>query len=377
MAHSDRWNGFWALTRFEDIVGVLTEPKTFITSVQNVVPKVAFTGRRPPLHLDPPSHTPYRRALNPLFTEARMKALEPRIRAYTRKSLQGQIAKGSFDIVQEFSVDMPVYAFAEFLNVNADVMQRIHEVAIIFSRAVSGADDENVKSSSLQLYAIASELIQERKQRPLDPSMDPTTALLLARDEQGNSLPDDMILGTLRQVLVVGIIAPCVTIGSFVVHLCRHPELQQQLREQPELLPAALEELMRLYTPYRGFARTANRDVEIAGRQIKQGEPIALIYASANRDETVFPNADQFDMNRQRKDHLAFGRGPHQCAGAPLARLELLIAFQELLSLTSSFSLAVPSGPPPGRSTGHSPCPFMQSPRRQHSFKLTATQRGD
>ena len=226
VAHSDRWNGFWTLTKFDDIVDVLTDSSTYITSVQNVVPRVAFTGRRPPLHLDPPAHTPYRRALNPLFAEARMKALEPRIRAYTRKSLLEQIPKGQFDIVQDFSVDMPVYTFAEFLNVDDIVMGRIHEVAVIFARAVSGANDELVKSSSLQLYAIARDLIEKRKLLPLDPASDPTTALLNARDEAGNPLPDDMILGTLRQVLVVGIIAPCVTIGSFVVHLARNPELQ-------------------------------------------------------------------------------------------------------------------------------------------------------
>ena len=189
VAHSDRWNGFWALTKHEDVVHVLTNPQTYITSVQNVVPKVAFTGRRPPLHLDPPAHTPYRKALNPLFTDARMKALEPRIREYTRKSLIEQIARRTFDVVQDFSVDMPVYSFAEFLNVDEEVMGRIHKVAIIFSRAVSGADDENVKSSSLQLYAIAKELIEERKLRPLDPSMDPTTALLRAKDEERQLAP--------------------------------------------------------------------------------------------------------------------------------------------------------------------------------------------
>jgi len=163
--------------------------------------------------------------------------------------------------------------------------------------------------------------------------------LLIARDDQGRPLPDELILGTLRQVLVVGIIAPSVTIGSFIVHLCRNPELQQQLRERTDLIPQAVEELLRLYTPYRGFARTAKKDVEIGGRKIAAGQPIALLYASANRDEDVFENASEFNLDRKRKEHLAFGRGPHQCIGAPMARLELRIALEELLASTSSFVL--------------------------------------
>ena len=339
VAHTNQWNGFWALTKFDDVLGVLADQATFITSVQNVVPKVAFTGRRPPLHLDPPAHTPYRKALNPLFSEARMQVLEPEVRRYTREMLTRLVAQGQCDIVEDFSMHMPVFAFAKFLNVGDEVSVELEAVAKVYNRAVQAADDENVKSTSLALYDIASRLIAERKQRPLDPLVDPTSALLAAKDQEGNSLPDDLILGTIRQVLVVGIIAPSVTIGSFTIHLCRHPELQQQLRAHPEIMPEAIEELLRLYTPYRGFARTANKDVEIRGEKIMAGEPIALVYASANRDEDVFPNAATFDLNRQRKDHLAFGRGHHQCVGAPMARLELRVAMEELLALTSSIEL--------------------------------------
>jgi cytochrome P450 len=98
---------------------------------------------------------------------------------------------------------------------------------------------------------------------------------------------------------------------------------------------------LRLYTPYRGFARTANRDVVINGREIAEGEPIALLYASANRDEAVFKNADQFVLDRPNiAEHLAFGMGPHVCAGVPLARLQLRVAIEELLKCAPSFELA-------------------------------------
>ncbi len=124
------------------------------------------------------------------------------------------------------------------------------------------------------------------------------------------------------------------------MHLSRDQALQDKLRAEPGLMSDAIEEFLRLYTPYRGFARTAAEETVIRGTTICPAEPIALLYASANRDEEIFPQADQFILNRPNiKDHLAFGRGPHNCVGAPLARLELRVAMEELLARTSRFTL--------------------------------------
>ncbi|HMI93654.1 MAG TPA: cytochrome P450, partial [Polyangiales bacterium] len=209
-----------------------------------------------------------------------------------------------------------------------------------FNIAVQSNLEEVMKQTSLELYGMARELITRRKAHPLDPASDPTSALLAARHE-GQPLPEELLLGCIRQVLVVGIIAPTVMVGSIAVHLARHPELQARLRAEPALLPAAIEEFLRLYTPYRGFARTAVTAIECHGRRIEPGEPIALVYASANRDEAKFPRADQFELDRDNiGDHVAFGRGPHHCPGAQLGRIELRIAFEELLARTAEFSLA-------------------------------------
>jgi cytochrome P450 len=122
--------------------------------------------------------------------------------------------------------------------------------------------------------------------------------------------------------------------------LSRDQQLQQQLRERPDQIPAALEEFLRLYTPYRGFARTANKDVTVQARTIPKGEPIALVYASANRDEKIFEDAGSFRLDRPNINrHLAFGTGPHRCAGMPLARSELRIALEEILAGTEQFEL--------------------------------------
>ena len=140
---------------------------------------------------------------------------------------------------------------------------------------------------------------------------------------------------------MVGLIAPTVVIGSMAVHLGRDRALQDRLRADPALVPAAVDELLRLYTPYRGFARTAVRDVTIRGRTIPAGDPIALVYASANRDADVFEQPDCFRLDRPNmKDSLAFGRGPHMCVGAALGRLELIVALEELLAAAPGFTLA-------------------------------------
>ena len=339
VAHSNAWNGFWALTRYEDVRDAATDYRTYTTTLQNVIPKVAFTGRRPPLHLDPPDHSVYRKALNPLLSPENVQRLEPSIRAMARDILVPLILKGRGDICRDYSSALTIRVFAAWMNLEGAEAAALSEIGRAYNIAVQSAQDDTVKDSSLELYSLARDLVRQRCAAPRDPATDPITALLAARDN-GVPLNEEMLIGTVRQVLVVGIIAPTVVIGSIAVHLARDVALQSSLREQPGLWPAALEEFLRLYTPYRGFARTPTRDVEVRGRRICAEEPVALMYASANRDETVFPQPDTFLWDRPNiDDHLAFGRGPHNCVGAALARLELRIALEELLALTREFEL--------------------------------------
>lgn len=340
VAHSDAWGGFWALMKHDDVAAAAADWRTFITSQQNVVPKVAFTGRRPPLHLDPPEHTPYRRALAPLLSERRVERLRPVIRDICRDLLGNMVAAGGGDVVADFSAHMPIATFAHWMNLTPDQVRELTAVGKRYNIAVQSNDIAATKESSLWLYDMARAIVADRKANPMSIDEDATSALLATRVE-GEPLPEEMIVGTIRQVLVVGIIAPSVMIGSIAVHLGRDQALQAQLRSDPALVPAAVDEFLRLYTPYRGFARTAVEDVTIRGRIIPAGEPIALVYASANRDEEVFADADRFRIDRPNmKDSVAFGRGPHMCVGAALARLELIVALEELLAAAPGFVLA-------------------------------------
>lgn len=342
VAHSNSFNGFWALLRYDDVTTVLKDYQTFTTTVQNVVPKVAFTGRRPPLHFDPPEHTVYRRVLTPFFTTARMDAFEPAVRQVTVDLLQPFVHAGGGDLCAELTHQLPGHVFAKFFNLSTELSLAIKEVTTRYNRALQEGNDEGVKATSLEMYAIAEGIIAARKAAPMDPSEDITSAFLAARQD-GEPLPEPLILGTIRQLIVVGMIAPSIFIGSVAVHLAENPDVQALLRADRSLVPAAVEEYLRLFTPYRGFARTATRDVEVGGRLIKKDEPIALVYASANRDEAVFPNGDQFVLNRPNiKQHVAFGLGPHQCAGAPLGRLMLVVVLEELLARTRTIALDGP-----------------------------------
>jgi cytochrome P450 len=345
VAHTDAWGGFWALTKYADVAAAASDSATYITSKQNVVPKVAFTGRRPPLHFDPPEHTPYRRAISPLLTPRKVARLRPAIHEICAELLAPMVARGGGDICDEFSSRMPVLVFGRWMNLPPDQVESLGEVGRRFNVAVQSADEDATKESSLLLYDMARDLVTERAERPLDPRTDVTTSLLAARVD-GEPLPEAMIVGMIRQVLVVGIIAPTVMIGSICVHLSRDRKLQDRLRAHPSLIPAAVDEFLRLYTPYRGFARTATRDICLRGRTIPEGEPIALVYASANRDEEVFEEAETFRLHRPNiKDSLHFGRGTHHCPGAALARLELSVALEELLARTRGLSVDGPIVP--------------------------------
>ena len=344
IAHSDAWDGFWAATRYEDVSEMANNSRQFITSVQNVVPKVAFTGRRPPLHLDPPEHTPYRKALAPLLTPSKIARLEPVIQEICEDLLRPMLANGGGDICAEYSAPMPVKAFAHWMNLPRKEIEELAQVGRKYNFAVQENDVEATKQASTYLYDMARRLVAERRNNPLDPDIDAASALL-AGEYQGQPLPEELVVGTIRQVLVVGIIAPTVFFGSVSVHLSRDQALQQRLRQDPGLVPDAIEEFLRLYTPYRGFARTSVSDIELRGRLIRKDEPIALVYAAANRDPEVFEAPDEFRMGRPNiKSSIAFGRGPHACVGAALGRLEMIVALRCLLQATKQFEVCGPIG---------------------------------
>ena len=205
VAYSTAMGGFWAVTKYDDIVRVLTDWETFTTTIQNVVPRVATTQRRPPLHLDPPGNQPYRNAVLRLLTPRRLAPWSSRIEAMTVELLEPLIERGEGDICRDFSFLLPIMILAEFFRLPDDDAARIRVVGSEFNMALQRRDDEKVRQYSDELYAIARALIENRKAAPQDPDIDPISSLLAVRVD-GEPLPDDMILGALRQFLMVGIV---------------------------------------------------------------------------------------------------------------------------------------------------------------------------
>jgi cytochrome P450 len=340
VAYSSAHGGFWALTRYDDIVGAVTDNEGFITSKINVIPNMSLGKRRPPLGKDPPEHTPFRRALDRTLRNSRVAAMEPILRAHAARELDRMIAAGTGDISSDFATIYPAWVEVEWLNLDPSNAALLAEVARLYNIAWRNANTEAVGETSAKLYEVAAAVVEDRKRNPRPIETDPASALL-AEETPDGPIPEEYVIATIRQVLVVGLMAPPPLFGAICVHLIRNPDLQDYLRTHPERIPAAVEEFLRLYSPYRGFARTATRDIEINGRVIPQDAPVTMVYASANRDESVFEDPDTFKFDRENiRQHLAFGRGAHQCAGSGLVRLEMRIFLEELLSRTRGLSLA-------------------------------------
>jgi cytochrome P450 len=345
VAHTSAYGGFWALTRYEDVKAAASDPDIFISSVRAVVPSDPRGTRRPPLNFDAPLHTPYRKAIDRTLGKARLDRMTGRIREHAVRELQTLIDRGEGDIALEFGGVYPACVAGEWLNLDAKTVGELGATASEWVQAWRVRDIEAVNRTSEWMYGLARNLLADRRESPRPVAEDPASSLLAQRHE-GQPLNEEHMVGALRQSLVVGLVAPPLLLGGMAVHLSRDQALQSELRTRPELIPNALEEFLRLYTPYRGFSRTVSRPIELHGRRIEPAEPVTLVYASANRDESVFESPHEFRLDRPNiAHHLAFGRGPHRCAGAPLARLGLRIALEELLAHTRHFEVDGPIEP--------------------------------
>jgi cytochrome P450 len=339
LARSQEYGGFWAALGYDDVLSVITDIEHFTTSKQNAIPKFAFTGVRPPLHLDPPEHLAYRRVINKFFTPPKMRELEPKVRHSAVELLDPLIDERLVDVCKQYAHKFPAYVFAHFFHLTTETSELIKKVSGTYVDAIQVLDHDTVKRLSGRLYEIAQDIIDERAGGDYDPEED-LTAALIAADYNGEPLPAAMVLGCVRQLIVTGMVAPSVFIGNMFVHLSRDQALQERLRVEPSLVPAAVEELLRLYSPYRGMARTAREDIVLNGQLIRKDDPIALVYTSANRDESVFPDGERFILDRPNiTKHISFGRGTHSCPGAPLARMMMRVTLEEALARTSMWEL--------------------------------------
>jgi cytochrome P450 len=339
VARSDRWEGFVVLTRYADVVKAATQPGLFSSTEGIVVPRNPVSGRRAPMHFDPPEHTRYRRAMNAVFREDRVLALEADVRAAAVALLDPLIAAGApWEVVDAFSSPYTCAVLARLLALDDAAAKRLDEHTRRFERAQVEEDGASAEAENQILYEMAREIVAARAAAPLDRESDLVSRMLHLAGDQAD--PAEFVAGSVRQLFVAGHVAPTVAIAALVRALAADGELQTRLRAEPGLIPDAVEELLRLHTPNQGFSRTATSTTTIRGEVVRAGERVVLSYPSANRDPAVFDDPDQLVLGRHPNRHLAFGSGVHKCVGATLARAELRIALEELLARTASIALA-------------------------------------
>ena len=332
VARGARWD-FWALTRYDDVKAVSANYGTFTSEHGIVVPSNPVSGRRAPLHFDPPEHPRYRRPLNAALAEDRVHELEPTIRGFVVELLAPMLARGEGDVVSELTSPVTALVFAEFVRLPRERALELNAHSEAFERAQQELDTDTAERENRWLYDACRQLVRERRVEPLDPETDIVSALLRLEKD------DEFVAGSIRQLVIAAHVAPTAAIASAVRHLAEDAALQKRLRTEPGLIAAAVDELLRLHTPNQGFARTARADAEIRGCPIRAGEQVALVLTAANRDPAVFEEPDEFRLDRETP-HLAFGHGPHKCPGARVARAEMSIVLEELLARTERFEVA-------------------------------------
>ena len=328
------WNapcGFWAVSRHADVSEVSADPARFCSKQGILVDEIGVTYDSPPtmMHADPPEHTRYRKLVRPGFTNSVVRGLEPLVRERTTRLLDRLADAGAsgdaVDVTAALAVPLPIQLIATLVGLPEADEERLFRWS---EAAIPGATDLTPEARDEALGEMAVELLGLAAARRTDPR-DDVVSMLAAYEEDGESLTDDELGMFLIQLLVAGNETTRNAISGALVALAEHPEQLERLAADPALVPTAVEEVLRWTTPVTSFLRTATVDTELDGTPIAAGDPLLLLYASANRDEAEFgPTAGAFDVGRTPNHHVALGHGPHFCLGAALARLELSVVLE-------------------------------------------------
>ncbi len=339
--------GFWVLTRYDDVVASLRDPRLAKEAIAAFV--AARMGAPTPamglsmLDRDPPDHTRLRGLVSKAFTPRVVEGLRPHIQAIVDDLLARVDGTHSMDLMEAFAYPLPVIVICQMLGVPVEDRERFKEWGLDIARGLDAIllppDSEVARRSTAARRALADyfrELIALRRASPRDDML----SGLIAAEEAGDKLNEDELLATCILLLVAGHETTVNLIGNGTLALLRHPDQLQRLREDPGLIGSAVEELLRYDGPVQRTARIPSADVTIAGRTIAKGELVMPFIGAADRDPAQFPDPDRLDITRADNRHIAFGWGIHFCLGAPLARVEGQIAIGTLVQRLPKLALA-------------------------------------
>ncbi|MCU4187469.1 cytochrome P450 [Acidiferrimicrobium sp. IK] len=345
VAHTDRWGGSWLPTRYDDVVAFARDVEHFssesvtVTPAIEGVPGIPADIKAPPITSDPPEHHWARRLILPVFAPQAVARYEP----YTRElcaSLAAEIAaRGAGDGAAQYAQYIPVRVISKMLGVD-------ESMADDFTGWIRGAlefgltDPKAQEAAFLSIFNfLTAEIATRQAAIAAGTAGDDIISYLLQQTVDGEPVLVDHVLGTCVLILVAGIDTTWSSIGSAIWHLATHPEDRRRLVADPSLVPVAVEELLRAYSPVT-MARLATSDVEFAGCPISKGDRILMSFPAANRDPEQFEDPDTVIIDREVNRHVAFGVGIHRCAGSNLARMELRIAVEEWLKAIPECALA-------------------------------------
>ena len=337
--------GFWAVTTHPEVSHIGADPSGFCSSRGILTDEIGTTYETPPtmMHTDPPQHTRYRRLVQPGFKPSMVRLMEAGVTAKATALLdeiQGGLA---YDVVQNLSIPFPLLVICELLGVDGSQWPRFFD----WSEAVIPGEVEQTEEQraayQIEMWEYLIGVAEERRKAPADDLVSVLATVGSDPDSGGEELSEAELAMFLIQLLVAGNETTRNLISGGLVALAENPDQWAALQADRSLIPAAIEELLRWTTPVISFMRTATAATAIRGVEVAAGDPVLLVYASANRDEEVFgPDAGELRIDRHPNPHVSFGFGPHFCLGAALARLEGRVVLGGLLERFDALSLAGP-----------------------------------
>lgn len=329
------FNG-WTVFDYETVKRMLNNHHDFSSAVP--APKHWF------IFLDPPAHSQFRALVSRAFTPKSVSSLEPFIRETSRELLDAALERDEIDFVSEFAAPFPLKVIAAMIGIPASDWSRLRhwsDVIMKISYARSGGpeaaeSERGFREVSAEMADYLGTMIRDRCAGPRDDLL----SRLLEAEVDGTRLSPEEILGLIQLLIVAGQETTTNLINNALLCFLEHPDQRSCLRSSPELLPGAIEEVLRYRSPLQWVMRTPRREIEVHGKTIPAGAFILAMIGSANRDPTVFPDAERFDIRRSPNPHIAFGHGIHSCLGASLARMEATIALSDFFSRVSDFEYA-------------------------------------
>ncbi len=338
--------GFWCVTRYDDLRQVSRQPLLYSSerggsTARDMDPEGLAQVQAIMLNMDPPKHVKYRRLVQRGFTPRMIADQEGHIRELAKRIVDRVAPRGECEFVEDLAAELPLQVICEMMGVPLDERHKIFEL----SNQLIGFDDpefqtteEDAALASIQIFAYANQLAARYKEKPAHN----LTSLLMNAEVEGDRLNELDFCSFFLLLIVAGNETTRTVTSNGMRALIEHPDQLQRLVDQPALIPSAVEEILRYEPAVLYFRRTASRDTELGGKKIREGDKVLMWYPSANRDETVFEDPDRFDVARSPNEHLAFGIGEHFCLGANLARLELIVIFEEMISRLREPKLTAP-----------------------------------